>query len=86
MPGHKGVAVEVPFDPAEVWGSQIVRLWRGRKGYLVAGTIDGTRFESAVVRRMRRFFVLIDAAVAREAGARTGATSTLSLLPREPNE
>ena len=83
MPGHKGVAVEVPFDPAEEWDVEIVRLWRGRKGYPVSGTLNGVRFESAVVRRMRRFFVLIEQPVAREAGARSGEPAAVSLVPRK---
>lgn len=60
--GHKGPGFEVPFDPAEKWGVAPARLGPGRNGHRVRGTVNGAPFESVVVPRMRRFFVMLDTA------------------------
>ena len=54
--GHKGEAVEVPFDPAREWDLPKQKLWNGRNGHFVKATINGIHFESAVVPRMKSFF------------------------------
>jgi hypothetical protein len=56
--GHKGVtAVIVPFDPQEVWGLKPVRLAPRRDGWLVTGTVNGTRFDGYIGFRWGRFFI-----------------------------
>jgi hypothetical protein len=60
LEGHKGAAVEVPFDPAERWGVAPERLQPGRRGHRVTGTIEGFALDSVVVGRSRKFFVLVD--------------------------
>jgi Domain of unknown function (DUF1905) len=77
--GHKGPALEVPFDPATEWGAQQVALWPGRHGYPVEVLLNGVRFRSAIVPRMRRFFLLLDESMTRRAGARVGQPVRLTL-------
>ena len=59
--GHKDNAVEVPFDPAREWTLEPQPLWRGRRGYKVVARINGVDFESAIVPRQKKFYLLIDA-------------------------
>lgn len=59
LSGHQENAVEVPFDPAKEWGIPAGRLWNGRNGHHVHGSINGIHFESVIVPRAKRFFVLI---------------------------
>ena len=82
LAGHKGFGFEVPFDPAERWGRPAVRLRPGRRGHPVSGTINGKAFESAVVGRSRRFFVLVTDAMAKAARLREGSTVRVALRPR----
>ncbi len=79
MAGHKGPAVEVPFDPAAEWGTQPAALWPGRRGYPVEVLLNGVRFRSAIVSRMRRFFVLVDESIARRAGSPIGKRVRLTV-------
>lgn len=82
--GHKGMAVEVPFDPSEVWGAKTVLLRPGRRGVLVAGELNGIPFESAVVGRMRRFFVLVFDSLAVRSGVTEGDSTDMVLWPAGP--
>jgi hypothetical protein len=79
--GHKGPAVEVPFDPATEWNVQEVALFPGRRGYPVEALLRRVRFKSAIVSRMRRFFVLVDGRVARKAGAVVGHPVQITVWP-----
>lgn len=81
LDGHKGPAFEVPFDPAGRWGVAQVKLWPGRRGYRVRGTVNKIRFESAAVGRSRRFFVLVTDEMAKAAKLRIGSKVEVSLLP-----
>jgi len=83
LDGHKGPGFEVPFDPAERWGVAQVRLWPGRRGYRVKGTVNKVRFESAALGRSRRFFVLVTDEMARAAKLRIGSKVEVSLLPAQ---
>jgi hypothetical protein len=78
LSGHKQNALEVPFDPAKEWNIQAQPLWRGRRGFRVKARIKGFAFESSIVPRQRRFFLLIDPVVAELAelvvGSRIRAT------------
>jgi hypothetical protein len=81
LDGHKGLAFEVPFNPATHWGLALASLWPGRRGYRVRATVNKARFESVVVRRARRFLVLVTDEM-REAGRlRACASVKLSLAP-----
>lgn len=85
LDGHKGPAFEVPFDPAERWGIPQVKLWPGRRGYRVRGTVNKIRFESAAVGRSRRFFVLVTDELTKAAKLRIGSKVEVSLLPAVEN-
>jgi hypothetical protein len=81
LTGHKGAAVEVPFDPADEWGTREEALWPDRNGHPVEVALNGVRFRSAIVSRMRRFFVLVDESMARRAGATVGDQVKLTVWP-----
>ncbi|HSD67562.1 MAG TPA: DUF1905 domain-containing protein [Vicinamibacteria bacterium] len=82
--GHKDPAVEVPFDPATELGAHEAVLWPGRRGFAVEVLLNGIRFRSAIVSRMRRFFVLVDESLVRRAGSRVGARVRLTLWADGP--
>jgi hypothetical protein len=78
LTGHKGPAVEVPFHPAERRGAPQVPRWPGRRGYSVHVFLDRARFESIIVSRMRRFFVLVHKSIVQQVGL---AWATASVSP-----
>ncbi|HMG33430.1 MAG TPA: DUF1905 domain-containing protein [Blastocatellia bacterium] len=71
LEGHKGFAIEVPFNPETKWKIAAGPLWRGRRGHRVRARINRATFETFIVPRARRFFLLID----------DGATSAARLTP-----
>ena len=84
--GHKEAALEVPFDPAECWGIQTKRLgpkrlWLGRRGYGVKGKINGVAFESVVVPRARRFYLLIPDELQSAMEASLGDAMRVAITP-----
>lgn len=80
--GHKEVAVEVPFDPAQVWGLPPKALWHGRRGYAVLGSLNGSQFEeSFIVPRSKRFFMLIDKEMKQAAGVSVGDIVSVAVAP-----
>ncbi|HEV7398120.1 MAG TPA: DUF1905 domain-containing protein [Pyrinomonadaceae bacterium] len=82
MSGHKDSAVEVPFNPVEVWGVPARPLWRGRKGHAVKGTLNKTRFdEGFIVPRAKKFYLLIDKDMSREAGLSVGDAVKITVEP-----
>jgi hypothetical protein len=82
--GHKGPAIEVPFDPLDTWGAQAHPSSSGPEGYPVEVLLNGIRFRSAIVNRMSRHFVLVDEAMARRAEARVGEAVRLTVWPSAP--
>ena len=83
--GHKGAAVEVPFDPATKWAIEPIALWPGRRGHVVQCEINGTRFGSCIVPRLRKFWLLIDDEVQKQIGASTGDTVRVAVEPIDPS-
>jgi hypothetical protein len=81
LEGHKEPAFEVPFDPAERWGTAPVPLRPGRRGHRVRATIRDVPFESAIVGRSKRFWLLVPAEVQQTAGIVAGDEADVSLLP-----
>lgn len=81
LSGHKEDAVEVPFDPAMRWGKPERRLWPGRRGHFVRGKLNGIPFESAVVTRSRKFYVLLRDDIKAAAGVKLGDRVQMSLEP-----
>jgi hypothetical protein len=72
QPGHKENALEVPFDPVEVWGVASVSLWRGRRGHRVLATLNGVSFKTVIVPRQQTFFILVSEDIKQEAGVAIG--------------
>jgi hypothetical protein len=81
LDGHKAVAVQVPFDPIEVWGIAAKPLWRGRHGHSVHATVNGFSFETSIVPRQKRLYLLIDAEVARSGGISAGEVVQVAVEP-----
>jgi hypothetical protein len=81
LDGHKGLAFELPFSPAARWGVSEVRLWPGRRGYRVKGSVNAARFESVVVPRSKRFFVLVNDAMRKAGRLRAGSSVEVSVAP-----
>ena len=79
--GHQEDAVEVPFDPAATWGVAPVRLWRGRKGHTVLAMLNGVSFETFIVPRQQRFFMLVDEDIKQEAGVAVGEIVAVTISP-----
>ena len=81
LSGHKENAVEVPFDPAQVWGLPPGPLWRGRRGHLVDATVNGFSFAGSIVPRQKKFYLLIDAKAKKAAGLRMGDVVRVEVEP-----
>ena len=84
--GHKGAAVEVPFDPAKEWDSRPQRIRPGRRGHAVIATLNGIRFESHIVARSHRFWLLVEASVLRAAKVEIGDIVNISVPPNGRDE
>jgi len=83
LAGHKGLGFEVPFDPRKRWGRAPVSLRPGRRGHRVSGTVNDKAFESAVVGRSRRFFLLVTDGMAKASRLSEGSRVRVSLRPQE---
>ncbi len=81
LSGHKESAVEVPFDPSEEWQTDPQPLWRGRRGHPVRARIKGVSFESAIVARQKKFYLLIDSDAAMSAGISLGGLVEVAVEP-----
>jgi hypothetical protein len=81
LPGHKGAAVEIPFDPAKQWAIATRPLWPGRRGHTVRGELNGVSFGSCIVPRSRKFWMLVDEEVQKKAGVTVGDTVRVTVEP-----
>ena len=81
LSGHKQDALEVPFDPAAEWKIQPQPLWRGRRGFPVKVLIKGHAFDSSIVPRQRKFFLLIDRDGGESAGLIVGSRIRITVEP-----
>lgn len=79
--GHKDDAVAVPFDPTEMWGAAPEPLWRGRRGHRILATLNGVSFETFIVPRQQKFFMMVDEAVKHQAGVAVGDVVTVTAAP-----
>jgi hypothetical protein len=80
--GHKGVtAVMVPFDPEAVWKQKPVRFDARREGWLIKGKVNGRAFDGYIGYRWRRYFIMIEPALRKEAKVAIGDTLTVSVAP-----
>jgi predicted DNA-binding protein (MmcQ/YjbR family) len=82
--GHKGAAFEVPFDPEERWAIPPERLRAGRNGHRVSAKVNGVSFESAIVPRLRRFWLEIDDDIRKQAKLEIGAPAKIAIRPIKP--
>jgi len=78
LAGHKGNAIEVPFDPGTRWSIKAQAIRSGRRGYAVRARIEDTPFDSFVVARSKKFWLLLPADV--ESGL--GDEVAVTLQPR----
>jgi len=81
LAGHKQHAVEVPFDPAVKWHIAARAIRPGRRGFAVRARVNGVAFESYVVARARKFWLLLPPSVTRDAGIAVGDEIALALQP-----
>jgi hypothetical protein len=81
LSGHKEDAVEVPFDPVKEWGIAPKPMWRGRRGHFVNATLNGFSFESSIVPRQKKFYMLIDADAKQAARVSEGAIVQVAVEP-----
>jgi Domain of unknown function (DUF1905) len=81
LSGHKSAAVEVPFDPGTKWQTSAQQLQPGRRGHLAHATLNGAKFDSAIVARSRRFWLLVDDAVLTAAKAEVGEIVDVTVAP-----
>jgi hypothetical protein len=81
LSGHKQDALEVPFDPAAEWKIQPQPLWRGRRGFRVRARVNGCSFDSSIVPRQKRFFLLIDPEIVESAGLAVGSRIRATVEP-----
>ena len=81
LSGHKQDAMEVPFDPIEEWKIQPQPLWRGRRGFRVKARVKGVAFDSSIVPRQRRLFLLIDREVLESTGLVAGSRIRVTVEP-----
>ena len=79
--GHKGCAVEVPFNPEEQWAIEPRQLWKGRHGHSVQADLNGARFETFIVPRSKKFFMLVNNELLEAAGVSIGDTVSITVEP-----
>ena len=82
--GHKQAAAPVPFDPARQWQLPAVALWPGRRGHRVHVSAAGQAFDSAIVARASRHWLLVDDAVRDTAGWSIGDAIAFTVAPARP--
>jgi hypothetical protein len=86
MMGHKGAAVIVPFDPAELWRVEPVQVpsaeYGERPGFLVAASIEGFRFDGWIGSRWGRFFMIVSPQVRKAAKVSVGDVVHVEVTPR----
>jgi hypothetical protein len=58
--GHEGTAVEVPFDPAIVYGVKAKALSAGRRGFAVQATVNGEAIAGVIAARSNKHWLLLD--------------------------
>jgi hypothetical protein len=78
--GHKAqCAVEVPFDPGAEWGLRLGPVFPGRNGYVVRAALGAGWFDSFVVPRTRRWWLLIGRDQLDAAGVAVGQEVTVRM-------
>ena len=81
LSGHKENAAQVPFDPSAAWSMHTQPLWPGRQGFPVLATLNDEAFESAIVARSKKFWLLVPTAVSELANIQVGGIGAFSVAP-----
>jgi hypothetical protein len=81
LSGHKGCAAEVPFDPGVRWSLAAQPLWSGRRGFPVHASLNGKQFESAIVPRSRKFWLLVPEEILELAAVPLGELGSFAVMP-----
>lgn len=81
LSGHKENAAQVPFDPGAAWSLTAQALWPGRRGFPVLATLNGVVFDSAIVARSRKFWLLVPTAISESAHVALGDTGSFTVSP-----
>lgn len=80
--GHKQDALEFPRDPHTCWQRKPKTLTPGRRGHRVRVRSGQTAFESAIVARSGRYWLLIEPAIRDQAGWQVGDTVHVHVWPQ----
>ncbi len=78
---RKGISLQIPFDPEQRWGIAIQPLGAGRRGFRVIAKLDIYQFESVIVPRSRRFWMLVAPEVIEKLGLAVGDNVRISVKP-----
>jgi hypothetical protein len=81
LSGHKDAAIEVPFDPAKRFGLEPGALRPGRRGHRVRVLRGRARFETEIVPRSKRFWLVLPEAALSALRATEGDRVELLLEP-----
>lgn len=81
LSGHKENAVQVPFDPGATWSLAAQTLRPGRRGFPVVASLNGVAFESAIVARSGKFWLLVPATVSESAKLALGEVGSFTAAP-----
>jgi len=79
--GHKDYAVEFPHNPEELWGIPPRPLWPGRRGHHVRVKLNNATGDTCIVPRLKKFWVVSDGELKREAGVSEGDTVNVVIEP-----
>ena len=81
--GHKGCAVEVPFEPIAAWGELPTEpVYQRVRGVPVRGKAGAASFESWIIFRWKKHFLLLAEEVLNAAGVRAGEELQRAVQPR----
>lgn len=81
LAGHKEAAIEIRFDPAVRWKIGAVAIRAGRRGHPVRAAVDGVHFDSFIVARSKRFWLLLDLAILTKLDRKIGDAISGRLSP-----
>ena len=81
LSGHKENAAQVPFDPGAAWSMQPQALWPGRRGFPALATLNDVAFESVIVARSKKFWLLVPTAISESANISVGSVGAFTLAP-----
>lgn len=81
LSGHKENAVQVPFDPGADWSLAAQALWPGRRGFPVLATLNGVPFDSAIVARSKKFWLLVPTAISESAKVTLDGIGSFTVSP-----